>query len=331
MSRSAIGRYHPSASLLALVAVLGAWIALAGNTRSGPQVQPAKRSPAAAKKPSYTATYDVSDLVQKQPGGIEEIVLLIVRSDPPSWRDPSATGYRISEVNGTKLEIYTDATHHGEVQDLLAALRRAADVAVIVESELYEVDRAWYQKEIEPRLTDQPPGLGHRLASPLGERENGLVRKQGTRLRTHKVTLLPGREALIFSVKRALGYRTQQGILPPRDEGYAVAFAGFSFRGRAEVSADRRFVRLTATQDATNLLGFKKQTIFDDRGNESQVEVPDLATTSTTATVRVGDGGDILFPVHFQTARDKGRVTLLLVRPVIYIEEEESIRKKQGR
>jgi hypothetical protein len=158
-----------------------------------------------------------------------------------------------------------------------------------------------------------------------------VLRKNGTRVRSNKVTILNGGEASFFSLRQAITYLAKARAARRLEEDYAVAFSGFSFRGRPVASADRRRVGLTVTQDATSLLGWKKQPAWDEKGNETTLEVPNLLTTSTTATLQVDDGGLVLLPVHFQTAKAKDRVTVLLVQPHIYIEEEEQLRKKQAR
>jgi hypothetical protein len=49
-------------------------------------------------------------------------------------------------------------------------------------------------------------------------------------------------------------------------------------------------------------------------------------------TLRAEDGQPIVVPVHYRPpgVGNKERLLILLVRPVIYIEEEERIRKKGG-
>ena len=58
---------------------------------------------------------------------------------------------------------------------------------------------------------------------------------------------------------------------------------------------------------------------------------PDLVRTSVTVRLEVDDGFNVLVPVRYlpQAVKDKDRVRVLLVRPEIWIEEEEKLRKEQ--
>src|SRR5205085_2532871 len=109
---------------------------------------------------------------------------------------------------------------------------------------------------------------------------------------------------------------------------------GVSFRARVAVSADRRFVRLRMTEEVRELLEVGKKKVIDPAtGDEATVEVPSFADASRTATVEVGDGEQIVVPVQMRlpAAQKKGRMLVLLVQPVIRIEEEEREKKRVRR
>ncbi len=84
-------------------------------------------------------------------------------------------------------------------------------------------------------------------------------------------------------------------------------------------------MRLKLTEQGTDLLGFEKKPAF--RGEEEiEVRVPDLAETTAGLTLNnVPDGVRLLVTVQHvpKATKDKGRVLVLLVRPCIYIREEE--------
>ena len=104
-----------------------------------------------------------------------------------------------------------------------------------------------------------------------------------------------------------------------------------SCRASVTVTADRRRVVLRITEQVTELAGVRKETVIDRKTlKEVTVESPDLAESSTATTVQADDGELVLLPVRYlpPAAREKGRVLVMLVRPLIYIEEEERERKK---
>jgi hypothetical protein len=317
---------HGRAALLGLLAAL-ALPSASASTHAAP--------PAGADT-LITKTYDVRDLVESasvwrrlvgRAGGWPEpvagldrlepiealarVILTTVR--PEGWRGPGKGAATLREVNGTKLEIRAAAKQHEEVANLLDALRRVADVAVIVEGELYEVDAAFLGKHVKAVR-------GRRVATPVAEAVAEQLRKEGTRLKSGRAKILPGESARFFSLRSALVYPTKAGRAP------ATAFTGVTFRARVDVTPDRRFVRLALTQHSTDLLGYK---------TEGDVKVPELAEESTTEAAKVGDGAYLLLAARLAPekagAPGKERAAVLLVRPLIYIEEEEWFRNTKGR
>ena len=288
----------------------------------------------AAEGPLVTKTYDVRDLVETAsvwrpvvggPGwpapvaGLDRLEptealarVILTTVSPKTWRGPGGGAATLREVNGTKLEIRAADKQHEEVANLLDALRRLADVAVIVTGELYEVDRAFLDKHVKAVR-------GRRVATPVAEDVAKQLRKDGMRLKSGRVKILPGQVARFFSLHSALAYPTREGKAP------GTAFTGVSFRARVAVTPDRRFVRLALTQRSTELLGHK-----DGEGGK----VPDLAEESTTETIKVDDGDYLLLAARLApekaAAAGKGRAVVLLVRPLIYIEEEEWLRNTKG-
>jgi hypothetical protein len=302
-----------------------------------------------------TVTYDVADLVRDastwrsalagQPGerdpdsragAIEALVGLIQRSvNPKSWRPGKEGSCTLRIFNGTKLVIQAPAKQHDEIKDLLKALRRLTGIAVVFESELHEVEPAYYKKNIEPLLKGGPARPDRGFAVFAKEAVEAGLRKQGKPLHWAKVTAPLGKETAFFSLRTVFTYqaRPKRGKRPA-DEDYASAFYGVTFRAHVRVSADRRFVRLKLTQKVTDLLGVEQETILDRAtGERVNVEVPKLFESATKGTIEIGDGGLLLMPVRYRSreAKDKGRFWVLLVRPIIYIEEEERARRNNAK
>jgi hypothetical protein len=299
----------------ALAALVVALAALAG------WAAPPKPAPAGNKL--YTVVYDVADLLRK-PGHtgyarIEDVIKLIVTSvDPEAWN--KAGDSTLEEVNGTKLHVTTDAGRHKEIEELLAAARRRMDVRVDVKSELFEVERKVYEKEFKEKLKDGQAVVGEKLVEEL--------RTRGARVKDAAVSAADGETMTLLSLRRAFTY-----VEKPAD-GNKPAIRGSGLTGLrvtapVSVTPDRRFVRFKVTRRLTELAGLKKRTVTDpDTGNEGEVEVPDLTESSATFGIEVGDGEPVLLIIPAVDGKAGDRVRLLLVRPTIYIEEEEKERKK---
>jgi hypothetical protein len=293
-----------------------------------------RAAPPAAADALVTKTYDVRDLVETASvwrpivgargrwpapvAGLDRLEpiealarVLLTTVSPEGWRGPGKGTATLREISGTKLEIRAGARQHEEVADLLAALRRITDVAVIVEGELYEVDRAFLDRHVKAVR-------GRRVATPVTEDVAKQLRKDGKRLKAGLAKILPGQSARFFSLRSALVYPTKAGQAP------GTAFTGVSFRARVSVTPDRRFVRLALTQRSTDLLGYR---------TEGDVKVPDLVEESTTEAVEVGDGEYLLLAARLAPEKavpGKERAVALLVRPLIYIEEEEWLKNRKG-
>jgi hypothetical protein len=325
--------------LLAGPAPVLAQPASSGEPKQAPKPVAAGAERAEAKPVALsTITYDVGDLVAYRnrvsgvgfPGGPykpDDLVKSIVDANPEIWSKPEG-GHAIREVSGTKLEIRTSAKQHAEISELLDALRRLADVTVIVGATLYEVDRAFYEKELKSKRTpDQPRLIDPDLAQ--------LIDRKGTRVTPANVEIIPnGEEVPISSLRKVLVYRGKPG--DPRKkprEVFATTRYGVSVRSSVMVSADRRSIRMKIAQQVTDLEEVEKKTIPDlEGGGESVVDVPRFVESSTAATIEVEDNGYILVPVHSRSlvAGGKDRALVLLVQPEIYIEAEKKAMREQA-
>lgn len=306
----------------ALAALALGLAALAGLTALRAPAAPPKAAPAGNKP--YTAVYDVADLLRK-PGHtgyarVEDLIKLIVTSvDPEGWnKDGDST---LEEVNGTKLHVTTGAARHKEIEELLDAARRRMDLRVDVKSELFEVERKVYEKEFKEKLKDgQAAVVGEKLVEEL--------RTRGARVKDAAASAADGETATLFSLRRAFTY-VEKPAAGGKPAARGSGLTGLRLTASVSVAPDRRSVRLKVTRRLTELAGLKKRTVTDpDTGDEEEVEVPDLTESSATFGIEVDDGEPVLLPVPAAGAKDKDRVRLLLVRPTIYIEEEEKERKK---
>jgi hypothetical protein len=225
--------------------------------------------------------------------------------------------------NGVQLVVFASPTRHQEVGSTLNVLRRLAGVAVVVNARLYEVDRTFYTRKVAPLFARyKKPAQRPRLIAIDGPLLRQITRQKPL-LESEDVKLTPHQDAVFLS--RQSAFRFAAG---PRRMGTGVA--GVSFEVRPLVSADRRFLRLTITQRATQLVSIDRTTTLDiGTGKAVGRELPHLRKTSTTGTVEVPDGNPILMPVEYRPP-GKDKVWLLVARPFIWIEEEVKELRKQG-
>jgi hypothetical protein len=246
--------------------------------------------------------------------------LLVQLLTPRSWET-------IRVENGTRLVIFASPDTHIQVESLLAACRRLAGVAVVMNARIYELDRDFFVREVAPILARDPAADKQPVVAAIG---TALFRKvvRGKFLQEgDQRPIRPLQGALFLSHQTAVRYRS----VPPAKE--ATALAGVSFRVVPVVSADRRFVRLRIEQRSSQLVGIDKvRLVLGSTGKEVEIEFPNLRKTSAHGTVRIPDAGALLMPVDYRPAgkEGEGKVWVLVARPFIWIDEEVKEMRKQG-
>jgi hypothetical protein len=234
--------------------------------------------------------------------------------------------------NAHRLIVYASARHHGEVFDLLAAIRRQADVAVIMHARLYEVDPAFFKKHIAPLFAQEAPGgilppviPDRRTVMPIDRALLKAILKQKLVQEGDPVKLRPGQKSVFLA--RQTPFRFDSGTPPEKwDRVIGSGFAGVLFDVRPTVTPSRTHLKLVVSQSATRLIGITKTKRLDAlTGEEVGVEAPTVDRVTTTGTVNVADTDPILMPVHYRPPGKEhaNKVWLLVVRPEIWIQEEQ--------
>lgn len=304
-----------------LAVVLGLLTVLPGQAAPVPK-------PGGAKLRSVT--YDVADLLHRTHGktgydSIDQLIKVIVTTvDPEAWGPKS--GESIKDLDGTRLEVRTTAARHVEVKTLLDALRGKMDLNVVLSAEVWEIDRATLAKEVT--LPE-----GKKLAVALDVGAGVRLRKAAATAKANVVTLAVGKEGLLFARRKAFTYVTGRVGGTKGKKVYGVGMAGVTFRASAVVSPDRRFVRLRITRRVTELVELTKRTRFDPVSeDEYTIEVPDMVQSSRTSSITVGDGVPLLLRLPPPPGAGKAdkRVSVLVVTPIIHIEEEEKVKAKEA-
>jgi hypothetical protein len=300
--------------------------------------------------------YDVRDAVEQAPLLLPNLKTMFGDSFPdvPAGDGPAvlvrvlanAVELRpwetVQVLNRTRLVVYAAPRRHEEIADLLEAVRRLAGVAVVMNARLYEVDRAFFAKEVAPLLAgdkdaEERPAVV-RVGGPLLKK----ITRQKLLLEGEDVKIRPGQETPFLA--RQSVFRFAAGPVSDREDRPGLkekdrvmtgtGLAGVSFEVRPLVSSDRRYLRLHVSQSVVQLVGIDKTKRLDPAtGKEVEVESPNLRKASVAGTVQVPDGAPFLMPVDYRPPgkENEDKVWLLAARPIIWIREEvEEIRKQRG-
>jgi hypothetical protein len=291
----------------------------------------------------HAATYDIGDLVEHSARrkAIQRAATIVQTLVGDRDRLPGKQEELSIEVrNGTKLSVRASARGHIQVQEVLQALRRVADLSVILRAQLYEVDNTFYTRLKSTKRVPLDEAEKQFLAgkapkdelfkileklSPVQVGDDPKV-KDGSEMqllsRHDVITCLPNPHEIMKLVG--------QGPAPNQ-----TVLEGVAFPARVQVTPDRRFVRLTLTQKATELEALWKFKVATEGlmgaervgadAKDWNAEIPLVLESTDTRQLEIPDGGSILVPVSYRplSLKDKNRWWVLSITPRIVIEEEE--------
>jgi hypothetical protein len=297
----------------------------------------------------HTADYDIRDLVEKSPDRdraapalriVQRLIAACDRLSSEGGTDPV-----IQIRNGHQLAIRASALGHLDVIDVLAALRRAADVAVIVQAQLYEVDDAFYTRlrkvkrisleELERRFLDGKAPKGELLKLLANEKPVQVGDK--AKVSNGATVALLSRYAIVTGLPTPWSART-------KENAKQIIREGVSFTGSLDVSTDRRSVRLHFTEKAATIearelvkvvpIGFHHHFENNEPAPPKEIDAERVFVkeSATTRVLEIPDGGTLLVAVQYrpQALAANQRWWVLSITPRIWIEEEERmIRERQ--
>ena len=341
------------------------------QTAKTPPPQGKKERPAG--EPLSTVTYDVGDILAKRSfWDLDQVLSLRPtnlgrRNDTGEGLTRSLLEYLIAEnpelarrflgknaryqillLNRKQLVVRADRKTHAQINDMVTAFRRLLDVAIVVETRLFEVDREVYDKQIVgklPRHPGSPPVFGYPATAETEQKflDGKLAVKpvfEGMKpLKQNKVIIQDREHGVFFSWRTAVPYERNPARVFEKKE-LAVAYPGFSVSMSPVVSSDRRQTRIKLTQKVTQLVewqrikahqlqthqGTKKaeQLRPDPDTKEVTFEVPVLQEYSFTSTFAAFDGWPVVVPILWQPGdQGKDRALVLVFSARILIEEEE--------
>lgn len=326
----------------------------------------------------YSVTYDVRDVVadldphaganivdmlanhkerpRSQTERVSAIVRLIVTVvAPESWIAERAVHGTIRVENQTRLVIRANAAHHAEIAELFDSLRRLSDVRVKLDTRLFSVDQATYDRvkkakrptraELEEMEERAPKAPGE---APEEDTIGESLRKLTPIARASDIELTTGVEAVFLSQYRVVvAPPLIRGKTPAGLEGQSyltepqAVLEGVSFTATPVVSADRRFVHLIIQERNSEVDQLPKPLPEPKKpaGPDIQEQVvelldmlrraaplkPVLSESRYTSEADIADGGSLVMAVHVRPrALEKDqRWLVLLISPRIVIQEEE--------
>ena len=302
---------HPRLAVLLLVAA----IVLPGRTSAQPAT------------PTREVVYDIRDLAGKR--DLTKVAQVVQRLTAAVETES------IDVLNGTRLVIRATDKQHAQIIEVLQALRRRADLAVLVRADLYEVDEAFYTKLKNVRRVD-PEELERQFLAGTAPKSElwPMIDKQKPLLVCEEIKLDNGGQAGLLSRHRAVSFLPSPERARRGDKERQTLLEGVSFLAAVQVTADRRYVRVKLTEKATEVQDAYKMRVFDPMDTEVQAEVPFVRESTQAQTLQIADGGSILINVQYRprSVQEGQRRWVLAITTRIFIQEEEDeIRRGKGK
>src|SRR5262249_8822506 len=194
----------------------------------------AAAEPAKDEAKLKTVVYDVNDLLHRKGAHngydkIDDLVQLIVSEVETRLWKADGSDNRLVVLSATKLEVTARKEAHEQVENILKMARREMDLVVDLHGELIEVERAYFEKVIQPKLAKEPEGKRDRLVIDDDELL-GELRKKAVSARKNQVLVAPGREDAVLTQREAFSYFPTEDTVGVGDHGVVLkAFVGVSW------------------------------------------------------------------------------------------------------
>jgi hypothetical protein len=303
-------------------------------------------TPGRPSGPLHAADYDVRDIVEKSPerdrdsAALRIVQAIINRWDylPDSHGGGAVPTIQIRDAH--VLVIRTSALGHLEVIDVLTALHRMADLAVIIQAQLYEVDDAFHSRLRKAKRVSLDEAEQRFLEgkAPKDDLFNLLAKEKPVHVGA-KAKVNDGAAVALLSRYNVVTCLPAPAQARKGKTARQAIPEGVGFTGTVEVSPDRRSVRLRFTEKASHIedrlrvkvspLGFQHNYEGNHLGPPKDIDAEQVFVneSTTTRTLEIPDGGLILVAVQYRPAAlaAKQRWWVLSITPRIWIEEEERL------
>lgn len=212
---------------------------------------------------------------------------------------------------------------------------QAADIYVIAQAQLYEVDETFARKLAKAKWRSKAD-LGELerqiLAAPkkqqAGEQLFTLLAKHKPLRTGKKINLVLGQEKVLLSWTRMRNLLPSPEQLRQGQNGPQGIREGITLRARMEISPDRRYVRVKFTEESAEIEGVEKVSVpIGNQGGKADAEIASVKEVRGSLMRYIPDGGSLLLPLHYRprAAREKGRWFVVKITPRIYIDAEERV------
>jgi tetratricopeptide (TPR) repeat protein len=247
---------------------------------------------------------------------------LVTSVEPKRWQSSGGAHTSVQVLNGSKLRIHAPSATHEEIEFFLDNLRGLADTAVVLRASVVEVDMPFYAEHIRPQLV-HPSGAARAIVTIGGPLEARL-RKQAQIIADEGVKVPDGMEATALSFHNVFTYAGSPPTAGRRPkDGFRPVQDGFTILVHAAIKPDWR-IRLKLTQKVARLIEIKKTTVFDlATGKDVAVESPNVQEIQAAQAIEIDSGQALLMPLLYRPAT-KGRLWLLVARPTLFGQEDDS-------
>jgi hypothetical protein len=296
--------------------------------------------PAAKPEPLVTRTYSLKAVLGLKPASgnkttPDDVIKMIFETIPVGEIKPGVEGPQLIERDGGQLEVRATEKVQGEIKDLITALERLADLAIDIKVDLYEFDRATFEKSVLPLFAPPKGRKESRVVVGYGEDDEPAPQaadatkalKLGTVVQSSARRYANGAEAVVSSRQTVVPYPRAPNELIGKALGpVPYVKEGFRLVATPVVSADRRFIRFKLTEQSAALVGMKKRDFGEIGGQPFVLVSPVVEDIGKTGTVEVADGAFALFRLDYAP---KDKAWMVVLRPRLYIKAEEEELKKQ--
>ncbi len=227
----------------------------------------------------------------------------------------------VENRNNAQLVIQANYRDHSKIADALNWLRRLADLAVVMNARLLEVDKKLFDQRLAPMFAGSKERPEGRTLARADDSLVKILNKQKVILREEPLKIIPGQSEVFLAL-----YKPFQILGLNKDRRPEISQLGVGFSVKAAISDDRRRLELKITQSVSELIDIKKTKVLDVKtGNEIETEVPNVLNRTLTGSLVIWDRQPIVMPVGYRSAdaKKQNRLWVLLAEPAVYIQEEQ--------
>jgi hypothetical protein len=205
---------------------------------------------------------------------------------------------------------------------------------VLVTAELFEVDEAFHKRVASIKWVSMAEfaRLEQIFLNGQQDKEPGdslfdLLDQQKPLRSVKDIKIDAGKERVLHSSTKEITCLPSPAQLRKGQKDPQRIEEGMVLRAQAQVTWDRRFVRLQLIEKISELEGIDKVPLaFDEKGEEAAAEIAIVKESTFSVQRTIPDNGTLLVPLQYRPAGGKeGRRWVARIEVRIYIEAEERV------